>query len=481
MNIKRENIGLLNDLITIELLASDYQEQVAKSLRSLKQKANVPGFRPGHVPMGMIEKMYKKSVVIEEVSKLTNDEINKYLAENLPNILFEPIAREEKTEGDFEKAENFSFSFEVGVRPEVVINYAEAKKVTSYKVIAAEHEIEKEVMEMRKRAGKFSSTEEVVEGDMLLVTVIPSEGEEFNASLPLDYVKETDLQSFIGKKLDEEMLIDTLKIFKGDEERAAFLKVKVEELEKAPETVRIKINSVHHRELAEINDDFFAKFFPDGNIKDETTLRGVISAQIELRHISDTNAVFRNQVLEILLEKTVMDLPDDFIKRYLAENREQYTAETIEEKYDSIKKSIVFQLVEDQISKDCNIVVENEEVMQYLDDYARMSYFGTYAKLDDESEKQVSTFVQQMTKNKENVKNAYDNIFYDKMTAGLKLKLNPKTKSLTFEDFVAEISEKREKKPKTVTKKEEKEEQPKADEEQPKVAKTRAKKKVEAE
>ena len=480
MNIKRENIGTLNELITIELLASDYQEQVTKSLKDLKRKANVPGFRAGHVQMGIIEKMYKKAVIAEEVSKITNDEIYKYLSDNKLNILFEPIAREDKTVGDFENTNNFSFSFEIGLCPEFAVNYADAKKVVFYKVIAAEKEIDKEVMDMRRRVGKFSSTEEVVEQDMLLVAVTPEGGgEAFTSSLALNYIKDSELKSFIGKKLNDEMEIDTTRVFKSDYERSTFLKIKTEALENAPKKVHIKIDAIHHMEPAEINDEFFSRVFPDESVKDEITLRNKIKDQIELRHISETNMVFRGKVMEILIEKTAIELPDAFIKKYLVKNKQNYTAETVEEQYADIKKSIVYQLVEQQISKDCNIQVEQDEVMQYLGDYVRQSYFGTTAILDEETEKQVANFVLQMEKNKENVNNAYENIFYDKMTEGLKIKLEPKLKELVFEDLISELSDKKEKKPKTTAKKEEKEEQPKADEEKPKVAKTRAKKKAE--
>jgi len=461
MNIKRENIGLLNELITVELSAADYQEQVTKSLKDLKRKANVPGFRPGHVPMGMIEKMYKKAVVLEEVSKLTNDEFNKYLTDNKLDILFDPIARADKTEGDFDNAENFSFSFEIGLRPEIAIDYAEAKDATLYKVVASEQEIDKELTDMRRRVGKFSSTEEVADQDMLLVTVKPEDDrEEFTSSLPLSYVKDSELNLFIGKKLQEEMALDLTEVFKSDYERSTFLKIKANELENASKKVHIKIDAIHHRELAEINDDFFARIFPDGSVKNETALRNKIKQDIELRHFSETNMVFRNKVLEILLEKTVLELPDSFIKRHLVENKQQYTTETVEEKYDDIRKAVVYQLIENQIEKDCNVQVEHSDVMAYMEDYVRMSYFGTTETLSEEAEKQVANFVLQMMKNQDNVKNAYDNLYYDKMTEGLKLKILPKSKELTFEDFIAEISgktEKKEEKPKATRAKAKKE------------------------
>jgi trigger factor len=449
MNIKRENIGLLNDLIIIELSVEDYQEQVGKSLKDLRRKANVPGFRQGNVPMGMIEKLYKKSVVAEEVSKLTNDEFYKYLKENKLSILFEPIACEDKTQGDFDKASNFSFTFEIGLRPEMTLNYADAKQVTLYRVIAAEHEIDKELMDLRRRAGKFSSTEEVAQDDMLLVTVTPeNEGEEFTSSLVLNYIKDDNLQSFIGRKLHEEMVIDTTEVFKSDYERSTFLKIKVDELEKAPKTVRIKIDAIHHRELAEMNEEFFSKLFPDESVKDETTLRVMIKLQIELRHVSETSMIFRNKALEVLIEKTVLELPEAFIKRYIVENQQQYTAEDFEEKYPEIKKSIVYQLIENQICTDCNIDVSRDEILKYMDEYVRMSNFGTMAPMNEDIEKQIAASVQQMMKNQKNIDNTYDNIFHEKITNGLKEKIQPDVKELSFEDFIAEVSGKEEEKPK---------------------------------
>ena len=449
MNIKRESIGVLNELITIELLASDYQDQVMKSLKDLKRKATVPGFRAGHVPMGMIEKMYKKAVILEEISKMTNDAVYNYLTESQLNILFEPLAGEDQADGNFENITDFHFSFEIGLSPEIAVNYAEAKKVVFYRVIADQKEIDKEMMDMRRRVGKFSSTEAVAEQDMLLVTVTPEgEGEAFTSSLMLNYVKDSELSSFLGKKLQDEMEIDTAIVFKSDYERATFLKVKPEALENAPGKAHIKIDAIHHMEPAEVNDEFFARLFPDGSIKDETALLGKIKEQIELRHVSETNLVYRSRVMEILVEKAAIELPDAFIKRYLIKNK-QYTAETMEEQYADVRKSIVYQLIEQQITKDCGIEVEQEDVMQYLGDYVRQSYFGTTATLDEETENQVASFVAQMAKNKENIKNAYENLLHDRMTEGLKAKLEPKLKELVFEDFITEISGKKEPKPKT--------------------------------
>ena len=379
-------------------------------------------------------------MLAEELSKLTNKEFGNYLKENSLDILFEPLAQSEMTEGDFEKTDNFSFSFEIGIRPEITVNFDEAKKITDFKIVADKKEIDTEIMTMRKRIGKFSSTETVVAEDMLLVTVTPEEGEEFTSSLILNYIKDAELKNFVGKKLHDEMDIDTTIVFKSDYERSTFLKVKMDDLETAPQKVHIKIDAIHHMEPADIDAEFFDKMFPDGKVTDEAGLRENIKNQIELRHVNDASMIYRNKVMETLLETTIIELPDEFIKRYLVENNEQYTNETIEETYPEIRKSVNFQLIEDKLTKDFNIEIEKEEVMNYLDNYIRLSYFGTLEALPEEQEGQIQRFVDEMVQKQENVKNAYENIFFEKLTKGLKDKLKPKIKELTFERFVEEVT-----------------------------------------
>ncbi|MDD3281674.1 MAG: trigger factor, partial [Bacteroidales bacterium] len=341
MNILRENIEHLNDVITIEIDETDYHEQVEKSLKDLKRKANIPGFRPGHVPMGMISKMYKKSIVADEISKMINDNLLNYIKENDINILFEPLALPDKTKGDFEKEEeNFSFSFEIGIHPDFEVSYEKTKKINYLKINASEKEIEEEIKKLQHKMGKFSSTEEVVAEDMLLVTVL-TEGdnkEEFTASLLLSYIKDKKQKEFIGKKIHDVIQINTTEIFKSDYERSTFLKTKVDDLVNAPVNISIKIDAIHHIEPAELNADFFEKAFPDSDVKDLKSLKESIKKQIELSYERDEKMLYRNKIMNELIEQTTFELPDNFIKRFLVVNKsEEYTKENIDEKYIDIK------------------------------------------------------------------------------------------------------------------------------------------------
>ncbi len=450
MNILRENIGQLNDIITIEIVPTDYNEQVEKSLKDLKRKANVPGFRAGHVPMGMIQKMYKRSIVADEISKMINDQLLNYLKENNIDILFEPIALPDKTKGDFEKEEDsFNFSFEIGIHPEFDIDYEKAKSIKLLKINASDKEIDEEIKKLQHKTGKFSSTETVAEEDMMLVTVL-AEGdvkEEFTSSLLLSYVNDAHQKDFIGKKLHDTFSINTTEIFKGDYERSTFLKTKVEALADAPTTINVKIDAIHHIEPSELNQEFYTKAFPNGNVNDKKSLRNYFKTQIELAYERDEKMFYRSKIMDYLIENTNITLPDDFIKRFLIETKgEQYTRENMEEQFKDIKTSIIYQLIEDKIAKDGNIKIENDEISHYIKDYIRNSYFGMNSNenLSEDQEKMITNFSNEMMKKQENVKNAYENVFSEKIINELLTKINPKIERVSFDQFLEAAAEKSE-------------------------------------
>jgi trigger factor len=333
----------------------------------------------------------------------------------------------------------------------MTLDYEAVKGVVLYKIVAEEKEVDQEIMNLRKQAGQFTFVDEVGEEDMLFVNVTPEGGgEDFASTLSLNYINENDLPLFLGKKPQDEMDIDTVKIFKSEEERASFLKVKTEQLENASQMVHIKINSIYHKNLVEINEDFFGRVFPDGTVKDEAAMREKIKQEIELRHVHPVNVLYNKQVSDILAEKAAIELPDDFIKRHLIINKAA-SAELIAEKYDEMRKSVVQQLITEQIAKDCAIHVDQEEVVNYIDNFLRMRHFGTTATLDEETEKYIASSVEQMMKNEENVKTASENIFFDKITEGLKVKTKPKKKEVSYDAFLAEIDDKKEKPAKKAT------------------------------
>ena len=378
--------------------------------------------------------------MLDEISKKVNEELEKYLRENNIRILFEPLAVPEKTKADFEKAGEFSFTFEIGLRPEVRLDFAKAKDVPYLKVTATEAQIDEEVDKLRRRLGKFSSTEEVVDGDMALVQVVTEEGTEpISSSLPTSYFKESSRKEFIGKKVHDTMVIDLKEMFETDYERSTLLKRKPTEMEGAPEKVTVTIDAIHHVDPAEMDEEFFSRAFPDGEVKDEAAMRSRLKAQIERGYESQERMQYRGAAMEALMSGMDIQLPDSFVKRYLLErNPETYSAESMEERYPDLQKSICFQLVENTIAEEGNLNIRREDILDYLRKYLSFNYFGIdYAHLSEDYRQQVESLAGNMLKEDKTVGNVYDNIQFERIADIIFEKSGGIEKRVTMDEFLS--------------------------------------------
>ena len=439
MNIVRENIGQLNDVISVKVEASDYKEAVEKTLRDLRRKANIPGFRVGHVPMGIIERQYKSSVTIDEVSKLVNSSVENYLKENDIKILFEPMAVPEKTEGDFTNPDSFSFSFEIGIRPSVKVDYSKAGNVPFRKVIATEEQIDNEVKNLRRRIGHFSSTEEIADEDMVKGNILPEvEGEEPKpVTLMVSHLKDTEKKNVIGKKLHDVLELDTTNVFRSEYERSSFLMCKLEELDSAPVKVKFEIDAIHHMVLADLDESFYERAFPQLDVKDEAGMRARLKSQIEQGYAAQENMQYRGEAMQALMEGVELPLPDAFVKKYIVEKDPNYTAENIDEKYPELQKSLEFQLMESAIAQDGDVKIEYSDVINYIHNYISINYLGAiYQYLDEASKTQVQKMAESMLKQESTVNSVYDNIYFERITDIIREKSAAKIVEVSMEEFL---------------------------------------------
>lgn len=440
MNIRKENIGDLHEMITIELVPEDYQSQVRKSLNNLRQTVNIPGFRKKMVPIEIIKKIHGKSVRGEEITKLMENKIFAYIQENNLNVFFNPIPRTDKVVADFDRDGDFSFSFEIGLCPEIKINYDDLKDVVIYKVVATEQEIDEKVKILQANASTFSSTETVAQGDILLVSVF-FQDKEFTSTLRLDYIKSEEQEPIIGKRLHEEMDIDTEKMFVNDYARSTFLNLKIEELETAPVNVHIKINAIHHQEIPDIDEKFFTEMFPDGTITTEAVLRENIKIQIEQMAIPNINLLYHKKIMAALTDNisSTLILPDALIKKYFVEVLKEYTLETIDENYVEIKRTLILQLINQQLLNDFNIAVYQNEIINSIYQHGRQQYFGAIDFLNEEQEEQLKSYTKEIMKDKNNITHVYNNLVLNKTIQKLKETLNPTVKEIFYDEFMKEV------------------------------------------
>lgn len=441
MNIQNEKTNEPVQEIIITITAEDYAENVEKALKKERRTAQIPGFRVGMAPMGMIKRAYEKHFTMEEVNRLLGEKLYGYLQEKNLKILGEPLPIDEKTSVDFDKNDPFVFAFEYALEPEVKIDYAKLPAAKNFKVVASDNEKQKFIDNLRNRHGEYTSPETIGEEDSVSVHYDEKDGFLFIHDLTAAGKK-----ALVGKKNNDEVKVSLKKIFPDNALLSRFLKIKEEELaeDNAYETT-LQIRHIGRMIPAEVNDDFFKKAYPDGSVTNMEQLNAVAAKEIEAQWASETDRYFMNNAIGVLIDNVKIELPDAFLKRFIVASQENVTAETIEEKYPEYQKSFCWQLIENALVKENNIQVSQDEVKAFIRDFFVKNYFGNF---NDESVKdQLDSLVANAMKNQQDVKSIYDQIFDKKIMDVLRSKLKTEEKSGTFEDFIAFASNKEEAKP----------------------------------
>lgn len=436
MNIVNERPGEAVQELMIEIERNDYLEKVESALKKHRQRASIPGFRPGNAPMGMIRKMYYKNFLADTVNELIGKSLYNYFEENKLNVIFEPLPIEEKSSADFDNSENFTFAFEFAIKPEFEIDYANLPAVKSYKVTASESEIAEYIENLQKRFGNYTNPE-VVDGEDDFVTVMYEDGK--SGFVHYGDLNEKGKKLFHGKKVEDEFEIPVKKIFDDLSLVARFLKVKEDELQEDNDyTVTGKIENIGRMEPAELNEDFFAKAFADGSVKDEKQMRAKAVDAIEDHWKNETDRYFINNAIKVLLDHVAVAIPDDFVKRYLLQTQENITQEIIDNEYESYANTFKWQLIENKIAGENEIKVDNDEIKSYVRDFFYANYFAQFSMAD--VAERLDSLVDDALKNKEDVKKIYDTLFDKKMEDVLRGKMNLDEQSGDFKEFVTFVT-----------------------------------------
>lgn len=434
MNIQIEKKSKQLQEIKIDICKADYVEKVEAALKKQRRTAQVPGFRPGNAPMGMIKRMYEKSFIAEEVNNMLYEELYKYLRENKIDILGEPLPIDEKSTVDFENPNDFVFAFEIALEPQFTLDYTALPSFTQYKITASDEEIENAITDLRKRHGQYSSPDVISAEDFVTVEY----GENMNGNFYANDLSDKAKKVFVGKQMKEVVTFDVNTMFNDDMKLAAFLKTEASILDKSEARKwDLTVKYIGHLEPAEINDEFFKKAYPDGSIKNEKDLRKAVSAKIEKDWEAQSKRKFSNDAIGILLDNVKVDFPVDFMKKFILLSQKDLTAEQLEEKYPEYEKSFKWQLIENKLTKENEIKVTEDDVKNYIRQYFVESYFATFNQADIAD--RLEALVNDTMKNKEAVKNIYDNLFDEKITDVLLKNMQTTTKKVTFKEFADEI------------------------------------------
>ncbi len=444
MNIVRKDHDSVNATITISIEKADYSEKVEKTLRDYRKKANIPGFRPGMVPMGLLKKMYGKSILADEINKMLSDELYKYIRENNINILGEPLPNEEEQkEINFDTQEDFEFSFDLGLAPEFEVELNKKDKVKFYHIAASDEMVNNQVKSYTSRYGKYAQEETVEEKDMVKGLVVELENGEVkedgiqvsDAVLTPAYMKdEASKNSFVGKKAGDQVTFNPKTAFENEAEIASLLKVKKEDVAGLTADFLFTIESNTRYHEAEVNQELFDKVYGDGVVNSEEEFIAKIKATIEDQLQQDSNYKFGMDAREALIKKySDLTFPDAFLKRWLALTNKELTADKIEEDYPKMIADLKWQLIKDKIARANNVQVENEDVQAYGRQVAR-AQFAQYGMtgLDDAI---LDNYAKDMFKNEEQLRNIIDRVAENKVVDIIKNTVKLDTKEVSIEEF----------------------------------------------
>ena len=426
MNVSLKNIDATKGIVKLEIVKADYADKVEKSLRSFRQKAEMPGFRKGMVPMGMVKKMYGKHVLVEEINKLVSENLYNYIRENKLNILGEPLPNEtEQKEINFDTQEDFEFCFDVALAPEIKIELSKNDKVPYYQVNIDDEMIGKQVEAYQANFGTYDQVEDVEEKDLVKGTVAelengsPKEGGivvEEAVLMPMYIKDEAEKAKFIGAKKNSVIVFNPNKAYEGAEaEIASFLKVNKEAVSGITGDFSFEITEVTRHKNAELNQELFDKVFGEG----------VVTSEEE----------FKNKIREALLVQKAGELSfaEDLLKRWLLVANEKNTKEKIDEEYPRIIEDLKYQLIKENLVKENGLKVEDADIEGFAKRVAK-AQFAQYGMLSV-PEDVLANYAKDILKNKQTLQNIIDRAVEEKLAGWLKEQVELDTKEVTADEF----------------------------------------------
>ena len=434
MNVVRENLENQTALLRIAVGEADYKEQVDKQLKDYKRKANVPGFRPGMVPMGIINKMYRKSVVADSAYRKATDAAFEYIKENGIETVGDLMPSEKQGELDFDNGTDFEFVFEIGLAPEVELALTKKNSLTKY-VIEPNDDMRKGFRSnYMRRFGKLADVDVVADDEALTGTLTQGETTVEDAYVGLISMDEEARKPFIGKKVGDTIEVDVNEIYKTPSQRASILGVKEAELEGMDPKYTFTITQIRKFVEPEMNEEFFKLAFPAGDVTTPEQFDAKIDEQVRGELAKETEFKFTADMRKYLLEKTNLSLPEEFLKNWLYRvNEGKFSMEEIEKEFPQFLDMLRWDLIRRKVMKANNLEITQDDVKAEAKEVAMMQfqYYGMHTVADD----MLENFVNSILGTKEEVRKIYDKVGEHKVIDAVAAQIKVNEKTVSPEEF----------------------------------------------
>ncbi|SEL18158.1 trigger factor [Aquimarina amphilecti] len=438
MNISKEQLDDLNAVVTVDIAKADYRDKVENILKDYRKNANIPGFRKGHVPMGLVKKQYGKAVLVDEVNKLLQDALNKYLTEEKLDVLGNPLPKEQEN-FDWD-SDDYSFEFELGLAPKFDVKLNGKKAITHYKIVASDEMIDNQIKTIQKQYGKLVPKDAAEKDDLIAGTFVNEEKEiENQTTISLDKIKgKRNLDKFIGSKVGDVLTLKTKGLFSDDQDLVNALKVSQDDVKDLEVEVNFTISEINNQELAELDQELFDKIYGKDAVKTVTELKDKIKEDADRQFVQQSDQQLLNDVTESVLENTKFDLPSEFLQKWIQATGEQpLTEDQAKDEYEKSEKGLRFQLIEGKLINDNNLQVTFEELKEFSKNLIKgqMAQFGQMSPED----KELEDIAARILSNQDEVKRISEQLMSQKLLGYYKENVKLKEKEVSFDDFVKEV------------------------------------------
>lgn len=449
MNITTENISDLHLKVKINLEPNDYLPKVEESIRSVSKKISMPGFRPGKVPVGMTRKMHGNELLAEELNKILGESIDNYIKENNLNLFGQPIPSEtdEKQSININEPGSYHFDFEMGLIPTFeIVDLQKEKEFTLYNIRIEEEKVNEEIEKFRVRFGINSETETIGADDVLDATFtelnsegnVKENGVKNNTRISVTSIADKNIADKIFTlKKGEHIDFNINDTFGNNHELIVhnILNVDHHTADDMGTQFRMVINNILHVEKADVNQELFDKVFGEGKIKSEEEMREKIREEMKQQYERTAEQRLTYDIMEAVIEKTKIELPVEFLKKWIvASNEKPVTFEQIEKEFDAIVRQVKWDLITDKLVKDNNIEVTPEELKKFVREEFAGQYFG--GQITGEMEKSLDRISEMMLSNEKNRKDYINRLLDNKIFDVLKKKVSIAAKEISLHDYI---------------------------------------------
>jgi trigger factor len=437
MKISINKLNKVSGIISIQIEKKDYEGKVIEVLKSYSKTAKIPGFRKGFVPMGLIKKQYGNAVKVDEINKLLDSSLKKYINENKLDILGGPIP---KTDNEIDwDSELINFDFEIGYSPEFKINFKPKKPIIKYEVKADKKMIDNQLKNIQSRYGKLVSKIKI-DKTSEITALFKSEDDIINNSsmFKIETLKPSFAKKLIGLKVGDVVSQNASKIFREEHDLSRNIKIELSKAKEYKNNLVITIEEINERELADLNQELFDKVFGKNSVKSIAEMKRKLGDDFVKQFQTQVDQKLMNDTIEYLIDSTKVNLPSDFLIKWMKLNSEKkISIDEAKIEYDKSEKGMKYQLIESKIIIDNNLQVNFEDLKAFTTDLIKnqMKQYGQVIPED----KELDGIIARVMSNKDEIKRLTEQLTSKRMLDFFKENFNYKIKKVTYDEYIKEV------------------------------------------